>query len=465
MESQMSSKKIVFWAGISVFMMFVLVWLWNYYHTGTIIITTDNPNNTITLSRIDGSEISKANKKLSATVSTGEYKVYVKGNSVATVQNILLKPRKTQRYNINPVNATGVEPVAYVNAQDVGATTGQLVYLDGIFGALFKIDGQNNIKKINASHKFEEVRWADPSFGVAQDSKGHLYYVVSGEVKAMSVPFDYDGLAISFDVSPDRNVYITHGAEVYVGKQEGSFKKIYTSSSEKPSLASANGHLAVSDSMYGRNASPISEPLLATVDASGKIQKINEESERLAWSPDGSYLAAVNETDPVIYSGSLKKITTVPTNSIVGQFAWLNDSTLLYTMNDELWTYNLPERKAQLFSNMPLSESVTGLSISLGQDYVYVTTYNSFTTSYVLRRIGLKDQKVPKYIYRLQDVMPMRLSGHYLSLINFSGKPTVIVPIYPGESESTIVTSAKAGLIKRGFDISNLRFSAQHRGI
>jgi hypothetical protein len=465
MYPRVNIRKYVFWVIGGIITIFLLAWLWRYYHTGTIIITTNDPDNAITLTKInsdgskDNSKKFTGREKLSVTVATGSYEAYVKGSSIATFQIIKLGPRKTVHYNINPVNATGVEPVVYQDAEGITATSRQLIFLDNSSGTLYNIDGQNKLSKVDAQQHYQTVKWSDPSFGVVQDNNSRLYSVINGKVSALNVPFNYDDSYVNYDVSPDKKIYISHSTEVYRGDYRGDFKKIYTSDSDKPNLAATRGSVAVSSSRFGSNASNVSSPVLAIIGADGSIKDGGEEAERLSWSPNGQYLATVNETNPTIYDNSLKRVAVVPTSSIVGQLGWLDKDTLLYSLNDELWTYNVAGQKSQLLSNAPLSNSITGLYVSSDHAYIYITTFDSFTSDRAIRRIGLRGQRVPDYIYQLQAIMPLQLNSRYLGLINFYGPPNVLVSVYPPENTQSAISSAKRILQDRGFDVSVFRFS------
>ncbi len=466
-NAQPNLKKIAFLVVGGILVIFLFSWLWRYYHTGKIIITTGNTHNTIVLTKTsDGGSQStkqrfKAHGKLSVTVGTGKYVASVTGNSIATTQAIDLKPRATLRYTINPINATGVEPVAYKNAQAITATANQLVYLDGYTGKLSKINSQNNLKEDVSAQQFQTVQWASSSFGLGRGTDGSLYTIINGSVSLLKVPFYYGDKPVNFSVSPDKRIYVSNGADVYARSQKGSFKKIYTASSSSPALAAGVHEVAVSDSKYGDKPSDIPKSLLAIISVSGKVTKKNVEAERLAWSPNGQYLATVNQARPTIYDATLHQVAVVPANSVVGQFEWLNNATLLYTSSSELWTYNLSQQKAQLLANTPLGDSITGLYISDDRSYVYVTTVASSSQVYAIRRIGLKGRKVPDYIYSLQNALPLSQNGYSLSLINFSGSPTILVQVAPGVSAAAQPQQAIKQLQGLGFDTGKLRFDVE----
>jgi hypothetical protein len=466
--SQLNLKKLVLVFASIVVGIGLLSWLWDFYHSGKIIITTDNPNNTIVLTKVakdgkaDETKIFKAHEKLSVTVDVGSYSASVNGNSVATVQTLDLKPRQTLTYKINPINATGVEPVAYKNAQNIAVSAKELIYLDPSSSKLNTIDKQNNVTEVNTPYHFQDVKWANPSFGIGQNV-GHLYIIENNNISELEMPFPYDGKPVSYDVLPDKKIYVSSGSDVFVGNKEGNFKKIYTATSPNPALAASNNGVAVSDSKYGGNASDIDKPLLAVINNSGKVTKKNAESERLAWSPDGKYLVAANEVNPIIYDTSLRSITTIPTKSAVGQFRWLNDTSVIYAMEDQFWVYDLQNKKSQLFANMPLNDSITGLYLNADRDYVYLTTLNSYSQTPAIKRVGLKGQSVPEYMYRLQDILPRNYEQYSLSLVGFSRPSNIVVQPYGHTSTPDYVGEARERLRALGFNPNQFQFRLAQR--
>ncbi|HVV70951.1 MAG TPA: hypothetical protein VHI52_05545, partial [Verrucomicrobiae bacterium] len=315
-ERRLNIRRIIFfWLGAVVALLLFEI-LWHYYHTGRVIITTDNKYNTITLSRIDASghsigKSTKAYSKLSKTLDTGQYTVSVNGNSVATVQTFTLKPRQTLRFTINPINTAGVEPVVYERADALAASAQQLVYFNSTSGGVFQIDAQNNLTRIAGGRPFQAVKWANPSFGVAQNNQdnhyGGLFVLNNGAVSTLKMPFFHSpSQTINFDVASDKAIDVSYGSAVYAGGQDGKFKKVYTAPSSNPTLAAgANGEVAISAPRFGPHPSGASKPVLATVDSSGDTYKKNVEAERMAWSPNGRYLATLNDSSPTIYDDEL----------------------------------------------------------------------------------------------------------------------------------------------------------------
>lgn len=466
-DSQQRIRKYIWLSIVTVIAIVLFSFSWHFLHTGKIIITTNEPYKTITLASLDKNGNPKSTKtlkgqgKLSVTVNTGKYLASVQGNSQATTQIINLSSHKTLRYEIDPINTVGVEPVSYQNASSLFADTNELLYAEGSSGNLTKIDPQNNVVTLNSSIRFQTIRWASSSFGVGQSSDGILYTVVGGTVNTLNVPFSYDGAAINFDVSPSDEIYVSHGGNVYEGNKNGHFKLVYSSSSSILLLAAGIEKVAIS----GRGLDSEQSTTLMTVSASGKIVKASAAGEigKLAWAPDNQHLIAINEVSAVLYNQSLQQVAITSSGSSVGDAKWLNSSVFFYYSKDELWSYNVALQKAELVANMPLADTITGLSISDDGSYVYVSTVGTGTsTNYAIRRVGLHGQQVPEVIYQLQDILPLDLSDLTLGFINLRPQtPTILISPHSNLGAQTYIQEAQSALQQDGFDISKLNFVVQ----
>ena len=378
--------------GFAIFI--ILLWLINYFSTGKIVVVTDNEKNTISLQKTSGSKpfVKIGMGSLSATVSHGQYIATVKNGFKTTVQVIdFKKGHKSFRYSVSLASLKKIKPLASKNAQDIAASNSKLVYLDGSSHTLYKINSKNNITQINSAYEFQTIKWVDPSFGVGQSSSGSLYTIINNYINPLDVPFSYNGKLVNFDIGPNKQVYISYGSSVYTANLEGKFRKIYSATSSNPAIAATADYVAVADTQYGKTASNVKDPLLTVVSSSGKtIGKDAVEAERQVWSPNGQYLASVNETNPIIYSSSLHKVGVVPASSVVGQMAWVNNSSLLYATNDEVWVYNLPAQKAELIAKASPANPVTDFAVNKEGSSVYLTTYDSVSDKFTLGQILLK---------------------------------------------------------------------------
>lgn len=459
----MNIRKLFGYSILALVVIGMVAWLANYLSTGTIQINATNKNDTITLQKTSGGQpftrISTGSLKV--TVKHGRYTATIKNGLKTTIQVIAFNSgHKSFRYSAALKDLQPSEVVSYQRAQDVAASNSELSYLDGSPGILYKIDGQNNLQKINRTQQFKSVAWASPTFGVGQGSDGRLYTISGNSIVSLAVPFPYDGKVINFDVSADKRIYISHGSAVYASNQPGEFKKIYTASSTDPTLVSGSNGVAVADTKYGPKAGNISKPLLAIVDVSGKVTKKHVEAEHIEWSPGGQYIAVVNQANLLVYNTSLHQTAIIPASAVVGQFGWQNNNTLLYTSSYQIWSYKLSEQKIQLLADTSTTDSLRSMSVSSDGSYVYLTVLDPFSFNYAIKRISLKDQPIPSYIHKLQDLLPEKLPSYSINMVNFSAPPAILVQPVSGNSTSSYTQEAQNKLQGQGIEAAMLRFEA-----
>lgn len=447
MESEPNRKKAVLWVIIAVILTGLGVWLFRYFSVGQITITTNSPNSSVTLlSLSSSSKTYRAQGRLSLKLQKGSYVAIVGLGSNESRQVVVVSAHKNSTYSLELSSPAGVEPVIYQNAQSLSVAS-SLVFLDTLSHKLMVVNKNNQISTLN-EQPFRSVTWGRPGFGVGQALDGVLYTIDGSMIKKLEAPFSYDSQLVKFDVSADNKIVVSHGSEVYSGSAGGSFSKIYSATTDKPVIAAGIGVAAVADATNDENATQ--KPLLAVISSSGKVIKKGIVAHRLRWSPGGKYLLDV-DAPATIYSASLKQVGVLPDNTTVGSVQWLNDSTLLYSKNDQLWKYTLADQKATVLANMPLAGYITSISTSEQVDYAYLaTTGTGLLNNSAVRKVGLKQQIIPQYVFQLQSILPLTVKGCGLSLVNFSSIRVVLQP-----KTVACIGVAKSTLQNRGFSLSD----------
>jgi hypothetical protein len=467
----MNSYRGVGWLGAGlvaiVVAILILLQFLAYLHKGTIIISSSAPHNTITLTKVasdDDDDDESApqtftgHNSLSETVGLGRYVASVQGNSVATTQIIDLKSHETLRYIINPITTTSMAPVAYQSAQNLVTNDSSLVYLDTTTRQIDEISN-NTITVLSPNNSFQSVKWANVSFGVAQDTSGHLFLIQNGSVSPLTVPqIYYPNIPVGYAVAPDEQIYVSFGATVYVGNGGGNFKELYTAKTSAIGLIAGPSQVIVSESIS--EAGKVQQDEVEVSD-SGKVANKDFDLGTVVWSPNGQYLASSNEDGGVLYNnatGDSSPIPDVSLTSFINGMVWLNNTTLLFSNGGQVWAYNIANQKSQLIANTPLDVSATELSLNSSHTYLYILTGNSSGNT-AIRRVGLAGQSIPNYIYQLQDILPDRLDNYSLSLINLTGTPVVLVQPYPDAPPANYIQTATTQLQSLGFNTS--QFSMQ----
>ncbi|TAK89097.1 hypothetical protein EPO04_03280 [Patescibacteria group bacterium] len=434
------------------------VFIYNFFTTGSIKITTNDPENIITLTPVSDdddikakdAEIKQGKGSLSVTVHTGKYIASVDGGSIAITKIINLSSHKTIREYLNPQKTSAIEPVANEPGVNVSADDSSLVYVNSLNNTLNRISSSNNIIKLS-DVKFKVIKWANPNFGFGQGVDNSFYIIKNGSVLKLSTPADVgDSNIVNFDVSPDEKIYFSWNGKIY--KYSGKeFIEIYKSKTSHPNLiASVNGVIALDSSGDARAGN--TEPIMAFIKNKGvKKQKI--EAYTGSWSPSGKYLATSSDSGSNIYDDNLREVAVIPSQNINSP-TWLNDYTLLYGIQDGLWSYNIQNQQAHKIANIPLAEPISEIQISHNKEYAYVVVGEEGTAS--IKRIGINNQTTPKVVLALQNLLPLTLSQSTIQLINFSGKPAVVVKPIPGIPQTNYQQEAQNELKLDGIDLNQI---------
>jgi hypothetical protein len=472
----MNIKKVIVAVVLLMVILFSLPLLINYLTMGKLVITTNSSENSITLSSVNkslnsikgsaGKGFSKqAMGSLSVKLKAGNYTVSVQNGSNSTAQYVKVKSHHTEHLKITLLNTTGVEPVVYDNAQDIIADNSHLLYLDPEDSTLNQINSQDQHSESDDQYGFQSIQWADTSYGVGQNAQGQLFVVNKGSVSALQSPVsDQNDASLVYAVAPNRDIYIALGSSVYSGTATGGFKKIYSQQTAGSFLVAGSDKVAIvtiGDVVNSQDGNGVVEPSIVAIDDSGKQVQKNLNATAAAWSEHARYLAVVTGSAGEILNASLQQIATIPQRNF-GNLVWLDDNTLFYSVQDQLWSYNLQTQSSRLIANMPLAEQIQEVKVSTDKAYVYLTTSNS-NNDIAVRRVGLLGQKVPGFIYQLQDILPQATpgSGYGMGLYNFAGKPTISVVLTDGSDSSTSLQSAMQELQSDGFDLNQLQFEVE----
>jgi hypothetical protein len=353
---------------------------------------------------------------------------------------------------LKPLAAKGVEPVIGKNAYSIEADSGHLLYADAVNGQLYQVDSQNTVTQPFGLLSFRIVKWADPNYGVGQDNNGNIYIISNQQVSILSSPGAGDSRT-SYAVASDKTIYIAvkHNIYKYTGRD---FIKIFTASTSYPLVEAGRGKLAVVDGADANSTEKASTPDLTVVSSAGTITK-KIGTFLASWSPDSNYLVISSSSGAQVLDNSLKTVLLIPKNNI-NNVRWIDNQSFLFSINDQLWSYNLAGQKAQLIANMPLGATITEVSISAERNYAYLSV--QFNNGNQLKRVGLKNQTVSHIISQLQDILPLTLDQCTLSLVNFS-HPTVLVQSSTGPAQRNCDQTVRTELGADGFDLNSLQIN------
>jgi hypothetical protein len=267
---------------------------------------------------------------------------------------------------------------------------------------------------------------------------------------------------LSFTVSPDKKIYVAIGSKVYAASGSGDFQDIYDGRPAGSTLLPGSNKIGLLTNGYQSDT----HPNLTVIDGSGQQLASHDFKSFVsvwsAWSPHDSHIFTSSGSVGEVWNGSLDRVGIIPQANISNP-VWLNDNTLFYSVNDQLWSYSLKSQKSSLIANTPLAAPISSLAISTDGSYVYLSTVGG-TGESAIRRVGIKNQKAPDYLYKLQSFLPVTFDSYSLGLVNFNG-PTVVVQPNPDTDPQADLTAAQKTLHDYGFDVSKIRFKVEAAGI
>jgi hypothetical protein len=425
----------------------VLGWLYSFSTTGKVIIKTNDSNATIKLLEVGKTKpLKQASGQLSASLHSGQYIASVEGNSLGASQLVIIKAHQTAKYTLNPIQPSGVEPVTIAGGNFLAAGGQNLFYLDSTNDYLYRVDSQNNLSLADPNHQFISVKWADSSFGIGQAVNGSFYTITPGATSLLKLPVARVG---SYSISPDKQIYFTSGKDIYRASAGGDFSKIYTSKDDFSAISASNNMLAIINAPDADKEQSAPGYVLVLGSSGSTVRKDIESSEALAWSPSGKYMAVAFGPNPAIYDNSLNKVAPLPGTGVSNP-VWLDDNSLFYSQNDQLWQYDRLTQKSNLVANMPLGAIILAASLNPDKAYIYLSASGTNGTTSI-KRVGLKGQAVPKFIFQLQSILPKNINNCALGMINFTGVTVTVSPGSPGCQQA-----AATELQQDGFDLSQL---------
>jgi hypothetical protein len=444
LNNNLDVRKLVIWCLAIIIALFAAFKLYSYFMAGTIVATTSSTSNYVKIDRVTnggGKPYSKqAQHKLSVRVKPGTYSVTVYNSTgqygkSAAVQ---VKARQKVHISLDPPATINPEPVYGSSAESIIASNSQLFFIDTL-DHLNLVDA-NGIHVLFPDHNLKSISWSTPGVGVAQDNNNRLYTISGSSIKPLPLPFNTSAnKAVSYDVATDGKVYVNDGPDIYVGGAGGGFKKIYSAKNTQLGLVAGADELAVVERQHGT-----SESQLDIINGTGKVTQKRVPAGQVIWSPNDKYILVSGEHSNTIYDKSLNRVGAVPINNS-GVFAWRTDTELFYSIDSQLWTYDMATKQSQKITALAAGEKLTGIFPNTSGSYVYFTDNNGEKAQ--LFRAGMNGQHAPnKSFGALSIFLPETIGVCSLNYVNFI-KPVITID-YPssGTDPKRCIEAAKGEL-------------------
>ena len=400
-----------------ILLLFLLIDVWRYFHTGTIVVTTDGANNSnvITLSTLKGSSevaekgeyIKQNTKYLSATVPLGSYVISVSGKVLSESKTVDLNRHETLHYSLNAPKITSPEPVASVSATGVVASNSKLLYLDTSTNVLEEINSQDSVDDVG-SQDLQSVAWADTNYGIGQDNKHHLYIIDNGSVTPLQPPEAYQqNETVLYSITKSRHIYLSFGSRIYFGSVVGGFKKIYVTDNAPDKIVGSDLGVLLFNTPDADDESQDPNTVLVSSNGS-QVHESNFKISGAAWSPNNSMIALLGNssygtTNSIIVNDSFKQMVVLP-NSNIGSVTWINNNTLVYSVGNVIWSYNISLKQSSVIAEVDPQNTITQLIADQNSNYLYVVSQGNGTGE--IDRVGLRGQNIPAVSYQVGVFFP-----------------------------------------------------------
>lgn len=422
--------------------------------TGSLEVTVNDTKASIGIHRItpqpQSIDTHNATGRFTGQLTEGTYTITAKNNDLSAQQVVDIKSGETKKVNLTLSSLGTVEPVSSRGASHLVIEAAGMAFADRSNDNLYRIDASNNEQRLSNGVDFVSAQWSDLSYGVGQDNHQHLYRVTNTATE-ISAPFPYSDKT-TYALAPNHDLYIADGNNLYLGKPEGGFKKIYSTSYQLSIMCASNNAVFLNEVPAGKK-----EGDLVTVDRSGTSKKIDGEAYNAAWSPSGNYVVISSDTKTEVLDSSLNEISQLPTTNVSAP-SWLDDRTVLYGISDELWKYDITTHIATIMTKIGDIGQVSQIAPSKDGSYIYIsvqkTTQNG-DFSFELARLGLHGQPASPIMPALRLIVPNDVNGCSLGYTNFV-RPAV--NIYPKTaSADACMQTARSYLQTYHIDLSQVQ--------
>ena len=428
-----------------------------FLNSGLLIIHTDNALNEILIEKINKEERETIHSQKGETkirLPAGDYSVTVSKSSFQATQTVEVKRQKTVEYNICPGSAYSVEPVINQGGFDLAVSERLMRFIDYDTHKLNSLRDNSLVTPFATDVRFASINWVSPDFGLGQDDSNNLYVIENDQVSKLTLPAEGNFSRKLISAPSDKEkFFVSDGKSIFRGDYNKNYRKLYESEAEKMVLKTRGDLLLFLEiENFEEGVNPQAETKL--INSSGEVKKVGQTADDVAVSPGGNYFSLNTGESIVIMSQSLKKVGVLPSVES-GRMEWLDDKTLLFSKESELWSYNTQAQKSSLIANMPLAPLILELQVDETRQYVYVVVGAEDNTGVQIKRVGLKSQKIAESLIQLQDILPLTVDDCEIDLVNFSHLIITATPIFTHES---CVSKAQGALGSRSIDLSSIDF-------
>lgn len=419
---------------------FAISLLVSYLTTGELVVNTNGANDISVIELGVSSPVPHSitdQNKLSLKLHSGSYAITVNDRFFTSQKVVQVKAHQTQRVSVNLQNIGQVEPVTSAEVDNLMATPQSLTYIDLGGHSLVNVNAENQIQTLLPGVSFSSIDWANSSLGIAQDQSGNLYSIEGTVVKKLSLPITPSNN--NYAIAPNSVIYFSDGKSLYEGTLNSNYRRISKNNDDFSIVdASDSGLVANVGTSSGQTSTGEEgdDDILQLITPGGRVYSDDIDVDDAAWSPNSLYLTVTGDAGTTVYNNHLRALDRLP-QSNVNSIVWSNNSTILYGVGSNLWSYNIETQTANVLANVIDFGYVSGIYPSQDGSYIYVGIQDSSTNNVYLTRLGLNNQPVSTLMQQLQVFLPNIYQGCSMGYLDFTS-PTVIVQGTDTTSENCV---------------------------
>lgn len=442
---------------IGILFLLGVVWIiFSYATSANLTLVTDDASNEFTLVQMSPTrqniKINQSGKVTNLRVGAGSYLIKLASKAGSTSEQITVKAGDSKTVTLNITSSASItnppQVVTSLGAADLIAGQSGLMFIDrnNAERHLYAVDQANHVTLIDPVHTYQNIEWADQSFGIGLATKGtinaNVVKIENQKVTEVPLPFTYNE-DFTFAVAPNHTWYVSDGKVVYRANGDGSFTKIFSPNDEVGISTASNDAVAIKVGEEGSGR----EEGVAVIHLDGTKYQLEGEIYESAWSPSGKRVVTSGGINKV-FDDKLNAIADLPENNVVSP-VWLNENTLLYTRGGDIWRFDLTSKRATLLTSInKVVGSVSDLTPDESGDYLYFSIYrNGYSNpTFGLNRVSLGNKPVSdtSVVGRLNIALPYTDSGCSINFMNF----TTISILYKSlSSRENCVTVAKDTIV------------------